>query len=406
MSTSNVTSLAITSTGVTAPTTEEVLNGVMLDLNESFGGNLNTSTLATPQGYLGENITYYITQLNSTISYLLNQLDPLTAEGRWQDAIGRLYYLTRKPATSTSVTCQMIGQPNATISAGALATDGTYIYALAGNVTFTSGGTVTGVFENQTKGAIPCPANTLNRISVAQSGWDAVNNSASGTVGSEIESTQDFEYRRSMSVSSNAHDSLSSIRSAVLGVADIIDVYAIENSTSSTSAPIGPTNKTLLANSIYICVSGGLDADIANAIWSKKSVGCNMTGNTTVTVYDESAGFIPYPSYSIKFQRATPAPIYFTVNIGNHPLLPSDYVTQVKAAITKAFNGQDGGSRARIGADIYSSRFYSGITAVSINLRLISVYVGLTASPTTSEIQIGIDQIPTISDSQISVVLV
>lgn len=405
MSTSNVTSLAITNTGVTIPTTDDVLNGVMLDLNESFGGNLNTTTLATPQGYLGENITYYITQLNSTVAYLLSQLDPLTAEGRWQDAIGRLYYLTRKPATSTAVACQMIGQPNATITAGALATDGTYIYALTGDVTFTSGGTTTGSFENQTKGAIACPANTLNRISVAQSGWDAVNNSSAGVVGSEIETTQDFEYRRNMSVSVNARDSLFSIRSAVFSVADIIDVYAIENSTSS-AVSVGVTNKSILANSIYVCVSGGLDADIANAIWSKKSVGCNMTGSTTVTVYDESAGFIPYPSYSIKFQRAASTPIYFTVNIGNHPLLPSDYVTQVKAAITKAFNGQDGGSRARIGADIYASRFYSGITAVSVNLRLISVYVGLTASPTTSEIQIGIDQIPTISDSQISVVLV
>jgi hypothetical protein len=131
-----------------------------------------------------------------------------------------------------------------------------------------------------------------------------------------------------------------------------------------------------------------------------------MNGNTSATVYDESAGIIPYPSYTILFQRPSHTPVYFSVNIGNHPLLPSDYQTQIKAAITKAFNGQDGGARARIGADVYASRFYAGIASISVNLRLVSVYIGLTASPTGSEVLIGINQIPTISDSQITVTLV
>jgi len=61
MSTSNVPSLEITSTGVSVPQTADVLTGVLSDLNNAFGGNLNITSPATPQGYLGENLTYYIT---------------------------------------------------------------------------------------------------------------------------------------------------------------------------------------------------------------------------------------------------------------------------------------------------------------------------------------------------------
>ena len=52
---SNVPALTITDTGVVAPQTSDVLNGVLQDLNTAFGGNLNITNVGTPQGYLAEN---------------------------------------------------------------------------------------------------------------------------------------------------------------------------------------------------------------------------------------------------------------------------------------------------------------------------------------------------------------
>ena len=135
MSTSNVPSLTITDTGVTVPQTSDVLNGVLQDLNNAFGGNLNITNAGTPQGYLAENVTSYLTTYNAAITYVLSQIDPLYAEGRWQDAIGRLYFLTRNPATATVVTCDLIGSPGVTLAAGLLASDGTNTYKSLGSVT-------------------------------------------------------------------------------------------------------------------------------------------------------------------------------------------------------------------------------------------------------------------------------
>ena len=407
MSTSNVPSLEITSTGVSVPQSSDVLTGVLSDLNNAFGGNLNITSPATPQGYLGENLTYYITSNNALIAYLMTQFDPQTAEGRWQDAIGRIYFLTRKPPTATVVTCQLIGQPSSTLAAGAQATDGTYIYELTGNVTFPAGGVVNGNFENLTKGNIPCPANTLNKISAAQFGWDAINNESAGVNGNDVESRYDFEIRREESVAVNSNGTLDAIRGAVFSVADVIDVYAYENPTSSTISA-GVTGYSVLPHSVYIAVVGGIDADVAKAIWTKKSGGCNTNGNTTVTVSDTGSGLIPDPTYTIKFQRPTPLPIYFLVKIGNSPLLPTDYTAKIKAAMISAFNGDDGNGGVRIGSELYASRFYAGIVGISSNLKLVSVLMSTSSSgtPSLSEISVGIDQIPTIDAAHITVTLV
>lgn len=404
-STSNVPQLTITSTGVTVPQTADVLTGVLSDMDASFGGNLNTATLATPQGYLSENITYYITQLNANIAYLMSMFDPATAEGRWQDAIGRLYFLTRNPATATVVLCTLTGQEGASVPAGSLASDGTYNYTSLSTVTFPSGGTITASFACTTLGAIACPTGTLNKIAQAVSGWDAISNLADGIVGNNVENRADFEFRRQQSVASNADNSPQSILGAVVSVANVLDCYVYEN---FTNAPItvGATSYSVDANSIYVAVLGGTDTDVANAIWAKKSIGCNMNGNTTVTVTDTSSLAYPQPTYPITFERPISLPIYFVVNIGNHPNVPSDITVQTQNAIISAFNGTDGGDRVRIGTDLYASRFYSGIAAISPTVRIISIFIGTSAGPTGTEILVGIDKIPTITALNIIVNLV
>ena len=405
MSTSNVPSLTITDTGVTVPQTSDVLNGVLQDLNNAFGGNLNITNVGTPQGYLAENVTSYLTTYNAAITYVLSQIDPLYAEGRWQDAIGRLYFLTKNPATATVVTCDLIGSPGVTLAAGLLASDGTNTYTSLGSVTFSSGGTASVQFACNTLGAIACPANTLNKISTAVSGWDSVNNPAAGVAGNDVENRTDFEYRRQQSIASNANSTQQSVIGAVTNVSGVLDCYIYENFTGS-AVTVGSTSYSVPAHSIYVAVVGGSDSDVANAIFTKKSVGCNMTGNTTVTVVDTSSLALPQPTYNITFERPASLPIYFAVNIGNHPNVPSNISDLVKAAITSTFNGNNGIDRARIASDIYASSFYQAILAISPYVKLVSIKIGTTSTPTSDEVLVGIDKVPTIDASNIVVSLV
>ena len=389
---SNVPALTITDTGVVAPQTSDVLNGVLQDLNTAFGGNLNITNVGTPQGYLAENITNYLTTYNAALTYLLSQIDPLYAEGRWQDAIGRLYFLTRKPATATVVTCQMTGSQGVTVPVGALASDGTYNYSLTGAVTFNNSGSAVGTFSCTTLGPITCAANSVTKIVQAYSGWDSINNSSAGVTGVAVETRTDFEYRRYDSVSANGKDTLASVKGAVFSVANVNDCYAYENFTGSAQT-VGSTSKSIAAHSIYVCVSGGLDSQVADAIWTKKPSGTGMVGNTSVTVSDTSGYTYPYSQYTITFQRPASVSIFFDVKIANHPGVPTGWQDSIKTAIIQSFNGLDGGDRVRIGSDIYASRFYSNILAISPYIKIVSLKIGKTSSPASDEILIGIDEI-------------
>lgn len=407
MSASNVPTLTISATGVSVPSANDVFNGAMADINGAFGGNLNTQTVGTPQYTLASDETAYLTAANAAMAFLCGQVDPSTAEGRFQDAIGRIYYIARNPATATVVTCTCTGTPGAVLPIGALATDGTNIYQSTANATFGSGGTVSVQFACTTLGPITCNANALNQIvSIpAGSGWDAVTNPSAGVVGNAVETQAAFEFRRQNSTANNANGTPAAVLAAVINVSGVIDCYVLDNPTGA-NVNVGATNYSMVKNSLLVSVVGGASAAIANAIFNKKGPGCNMNGNTSVTVTDTNSLANPQPTYSITYLVPTNTPIYFIVNISNNANLPADIVTRVQNAVIAAFTGTDGGARARIASLLAAGRYYAGVQATSSYVAILSIYLGQAASPTGTSTTMGVDQVPTIQASNITVNLV
>jgi len=398
---SSVPQISFTPAGLVLPTEAAVLAGVQADINAAFGGGVNPA-LETPQGQLASSEAAVIADKNAEVALIVNQIDPQYADGRFQDAIARIYYLTRKPATSTSVTATLGGVASTVIPAGTLAQDtGGNTYSLTANATVGVGGTVNAEFQNIATGPIPCPASSLIKVYQSISGWDTITNSADGTLGQDVETREDFEFRRKNSVAINAKGTPESIYAAVFAVDNVLDAYVIDNPTG-VAVNTGATNYPVLAHSVYIAVVGGIDADIAAAIWSKKDLGCDYNGNTSASVTDTSGYSYPYPTYTVKFERPGPLAIKFAVSIVNSPSLPSDIVTLTKNAIVARFNGTDGTARERIGSTIFASRYYG---AVPGSASLISILIG-TSSATLTQVSVGIDQKPTLSTSDIAVTLI
>lgn len=404
MASSAVPKIKFTAAGLVIPAETDVLAGVQADMNAAFGGGLNPA-LETPQGQLASSQAAVIADKNNEIATVVNQVDPQYAADRFQDAIGRIYFLTRKPATPTAVTATLTGLAGTVIPAGTLAQDTSgNTYAASGAATISIAGTVDAEFQNIENGPIPCAAGTLSQVYQAVPGWDAINNVADGTMGQDVESRADFEYRRKNSVALNGKGTPTSIYAEVFALADVLDVYVLDNPTGNT-VNTGSTNYPLLPHSVYVAVVGGLDADVAAAIWRKKDVGCDYNGNTTVTVTDDSGYSYPKPSYSVKFERPAGLAAKFAVRLVNDPSLPANIATLITNAIVARFNGADGTTRERIGSTIFASRYYGAIVSVAAAVSLIDVLIG-TTTPTLTQISVGIDQRPTISAADISVTLV
>ncbi|WP_122169274.1 baseplate J/gp47 family protein [Burkholderia stabilis] len=390
------------------PAESAILTGVLADTNAAFGGNMNitnedgTPNVTTPQGQLASSLTAIIGAKNDDMLEVANGVDPDLADGRWQDAIGRIYFIERDPAEPTALQVACVGAVNTVIPVGALIKDSSnnvYLCTQAG--TIPAADTLTLGFACKTTGPVPVPA--ANQVSIYQAipGWDTVT-VVSGVQGRDVESRADFENRRRQSVAKNSSGSVPSVRGAVLGVAGVLDACVLDNPLS-TSVTIG--GYTLLPNSLYVGVYGGAAQDIGNAIWSKKAPGCNYNGNTTVTVQDASVGSQPYPSYAVKYQTLTAVPILFSVQLANNSNLPSNITQLVQNAIISAFTGADGGSRARSNSTVFAGRYYPGVMAIDPSVELLSIQLGTTTANQNS-VDIGIAQTPTIAASNISVTLV
>ena len=369
----NVPPVTFGATGFIAPSEAAILAGIQADMNAAFGGNLNPS-LSTPQGQMAVSQTAIVGQVNDTFVYFTNQVDPAFAQGRMQDAIGRIYFIERNPAQATVVQCVCNGLVNVVIPEGALAQDAsgnTYVCTQAGTIPV--GGSITLPFSNQVTGAIACPSNTLNQIYQAIPGWDSINNPIDGTLGNAVESRAEFEVRRAATVAGNSFGAIGSVIGALAQVSGVLDYYGYDN---GTAAPVTILGQTINANSIYVAVVGGSQANVAQAILSKKGGGSAMTGNTTVTAYDNNPLYSAPVPYSIIYEIPPTLSVLFSVNIVNGPGVPANAVTQVQNAIINAFSGGDGGPRARIGSLILASRFYAPIAALGTWAQVRTLQVG------------------------------
>ena len=330
-------------TGPVLPSSAAVLAGIQQDWNISFSVSFNWN-LNTPQGQLVSTEAAVVNNYYQTMAYYVTQVDPAYATGRMQDAIARINFLTRDPAEPTTlvVACNGSGAviPAGPINYGLLVDPAGNLYQCTEAGTLPSaGGTINLNFSAVNPGPIAVPESL--QIYQAIPGWDSAT-VISGDVGQYAESSQQFEQRRQGSVAATARNTNAAVLGAVLGVPGVLDAYVIDNPTNSP-ATIG--GYELAANSIYVAVTGGAAAAVAQAIWTKKPPGIPMNGNTSAVVQDTNPAYSPpYPSYTISWETPVALPVYFAVNIANGPSVPANAVALVQTAIVNAFTGANSGA--------------------------------------------------------------
>lgn len=401
---SNVPTIVFGPNGFQVPAVSDILSGALADFNAAFGGGLNTS-LATPQGQLAMMLAAAIDAENEVFLEMAQGVDPAFATGRMQDAIGRIYFLTRQPGAPTVVTATCVGGAGVTIPAfsQAQAVDGN-IYVTTEDTIIPESGSIDVVFQCITNGPIPCPAGALNQIYKAVPGWDTVSNAASGREGRNVESASEFEQRRAESVAQNARNTNSAIRGSLLSLPGVVDAFVYSN---DTNADVVYGGVDITANSLYCCVAGGDAQTIANTIWTKKPPGIPTVGTTAAVVEDANSGYTPpLPTYDINFTVAAQLDLYVAVSLVNSTGVPSSALGMIKAAIAAAQSGGDGGHPFRIGGTVYASRFYAGIAKLGAWAEIVSITVGTAPAPVGNSQAVNIDHIANIPAANITLTLV
>lgn len=390
----NVPEIEITATGLKLPTELDILKGVLADFNTAFGGNLNLN-LETPQGQLASSLAAIIADKNNQIAWLANQVHPDYAEGFMQDAIAKIYFLERKQATDSVVTCEFMGLAGTRIPKGFIVKDTLgNNWVLQQNIGILAGGTVTGTLS--AKGSIPAKAHTVNQMYQTIVGLDRVDNPQDAIAGKLTESRAEFRDRRQRSVAINAHGTPQAVYANVFALDGVSDVYVVDNPKGEAVALNG---YRLKPHSIYVAVVGGNNQQIAKTILQYAGNGCDFNGNTNVTVYDDNYSE-PKPAYQVSFMRPVDLPIYFRVRVEQGA--PIGYQDVIKQAIIAAFNGDN---KARIGANIYAIRYVAPVVKAMPDAHILDVEIGLAKGSMGNMVSVGIHQKPAISANNIEVVI-
>lgn len=389
----------ITSTGVIVPDTSTVLAEVQAEWQAVFGADLDL-TPSTPQGLMIAAETLSRIGVARNNADLANQINPNLATGVFLDAIASLSNMTRTPATHTTVTATVTGNVGTIIYAGALAeTAAGDLFECTTSTTIPASGTIDAPFQSVETGPIPCAAGALSVITEGILGWSTITNAAAGTLGVVTQSDTSFWLDRKNTLAKQGISTVEAIISALYATDGVLSLSFRENTAATTQVIDGIS---MVAHSIYACVYGGTDADVAAALFTNKTGGAAYNGTTSVPATDPVSG----QAYTVLFDRPTEIPVLskITVRLAGASGDPSAAIKQ--AVLDYAQGNIQGEPGFVVGGSV--SPFELSAAAMGIaGVYVVTSEVALASSGVfqSTEIAIAIDEIATITLASVSVVI-
>lgn len=287
---------------------------------------------------------------------IYNSRYPDTAEGSSLDNLASISNVFRLPATHSHVVERISGTNGTVVPVG-------FVVSVSGNsssrfATIASG-TITGGYvdlevQAESTGAVQAPAGTLTVIETPLSGVSSVTNALDATVGRETETDVQLRIRRKIALNRPGSATVEGIRNAILEVQDVIQASVIENDTGVVDSDGRP------AHSVECVVSGGEDADVAEAIFSSKGAGIETYGTESESVVDDQG-----LTHTIKFSRPTEVPVYLRITItpntdaNEGPVYPDNGDASIETAVLEY-----AAAKSALGHDVVLSQFYTPINTV------------------------------------------
>jgi len=364
----------VTSTGVIVPDTATLQTAVENEWREAFGADL-VVTADTPQGVL---ITAEVLARDAIVrnnAALANQINPDLAGGVFLDAIWKLTGGQRIAASYSLVTgVQLNGVPNTIIPEGVQASVGPNgdIFESTGTVQLDASGQAFATFQALEVGPVAAPVGDLDTIVSGVLGWETITNPSAAVLGVTGESDLASRRRRRNTL---ALQTVSISEAIVSGLFDTPGVRSVLFRENVTNADLIIEGYTLEPHSVFACVQGGTDADVAATLLRTKSAGAAWNGDEEVDTVDPVSG----QTYTVKFQRPEVVEIYMQITVRQGSEV-SDPETLVRAAVEAYAAGElEGEAGFVIGADVSPWEIGGAINRQAPGLYVQSVGISLTA---------------------------
>ena len=391
----------ITSTGVVVPDTASILADVEQEYRDAFGQDLQT-TPDTPQGVLiAAEVAARIAVARNNAA-LANQINPELAGGVFLDAICALTGLQRDSATRTQVLGVVVtGQPSTLIPAGVRArTTAGDLFESVGAVVLDSLGQGSVSFQSVEFGPVPCAPGTLTQVVDSVLGWETVTNPNAGTPGTLQQSDASLRSLRRRALALQAISAVEAQVSSLRAVPEVRSLQFRENVTNATQIIDGIT---LVAHSVWACVDGGTDQDIARTLLENKTVGAAWNGAVSVPVVEPASG----QTYTVLFDRPTPVPVLIRVTV-RQGTATVDPVSFVRDTILRWVSGElDGEPGLGVGDSLSPFEVAGAINreGAGLYVQLVEVSYVTPLAYQTTELAIATDEIASVGPGSVAVIV-
>lgn len=391
----NTEEWGVTERGFRRPTYVELLNAIEYKARELFGQRA-VLTVRSPLGIFLRIFAWMLNILFALMEDVYNSRFVDTAVGTSLYNLGRAIGLSLLPAQKASGYVTFSGAVGTAIPSGFLVkTVAGYQYAVLVAGRIGADGTVilpvqavgTGADYNADAGTVKEIVNPLDGVS------SCVNASAM-TGGRWRESDEEFRDRYYKSVDFAGGVNADAIAGEILqNVEGVYSAICYENDTDEVDA-LG-----LPPHSFEVVAYGGLDEEVAKAIFRRKAGGIQTYGGKTIPVVALNG-----QSYDIHFSRPATVPIYIKVyDLETDTNFPWDGESRIKAALI-SFIGGDVQGGLPIGTDVLYMALPGAILSVP-GVVDFSLSIGTSASSlAVKNIAIGTREKAVTSTSSITIV--
>lgn len=337
-----LTDWGLTDAGFRRPTYAELLDALEYKARELFGSKANL-TVRSPLGIFLRIFAWMLNLLFSTLEDVYNSRFIDTAVGSSLYNLGRAIGLRLLGAQKAVGYLTFTGEDGVDVPEGFLAE------TVAGiqYITLSSGMIKDGSATLPASAVVPGPdgntaEETITTITNPKLGIEAVTNVKAFEGGRNTETDAEFRERYYKSVDFAGGVNIDAIVAEVYeSVEAVIAVVGEENDSDFEN------ENGLPPHSFEVVAYGGLDEDIAKAIFRRKAAGIQTFGNTTVSVLGASG-----QTFSISFSRPTPVKVWVRVtDLVTDRHFPLDGVEQIKRSLVSFIGGNTRGG-LNIGQDV------------------------------------------------------
>jgi uncharacterized phage protein gp47/JayE len=314
----------IDATGLHVPTYTDVRDYLIEQARAIYGNDIYLGSDSQDYQYISA-VAYMINSSYFIAQEAYNNRSPLAAIGVGLDGIVKLNGIKRDAPEYSTCPVNLVGTPGFEVTQGIIANAATGIrWSLPSSVIFDEGGNAAVIATCQIEGPITAQAGELSVIITPTFGWTSVTNAVAALIGSLKETDAALRARQAISTSLPSRSILESLKGALLALSGVQRVEKYENDTDAINADGVP------AHSICIVIEGGVDEEVAQAMFYKKGPGVGTYGDVSISVIDE------YSNISIiKFFRPTYIDIDCVVNVKALSGYTSSTTDAIKAALVE-----------------------------------------------------------------------